>query len=132
VIATLAAITQVAAELEQPDALGVTPAQLPVAYEVSLTLGGVLISVPVPASAPEGSCVVISNASVTGCDVALGKAPPQVAVGINHAPAPAGPVLAAAETGDVPALTRLLGEDASTEEKSAVRLFCLAQSDLDM
>jgi hypothetical protein len=38
----------------------------------------------------------------------------------NHAPAPAGPVYAAAQAGDVPALMRLLDGGASTEEKNGV------------
>jgi hypothetical protein len=117
VLATLTAVVQVSAELYQPGDVGAPPAQLPVAYEVSIAHDGVLISVTVPASAPEGSRVVISRVSVAGCDVALGEAPLEVIVGFNHAPTPKGSVMAAAEAGDVPALMRLLDGGASTEEK---------------
>jgi hypothetical protein len=113
----LTALVQVSAQLQQPGDLGVPPAQLPAAYEVSIAHGGVLMSVPVPASAPEGSCVVISRVSIAGCDVALGEVPLEVIVGFNHAPAPEGPVIAAVEAGGVPALMRLLDGGASTEEK---------------
>jgi hypothetical protein len=120
VITTLAALVQISVELQQPDDLGVPPAQLPADYEASIAHGGVRITLSVPASAPEGSRVVISRVSVAGCDVALGEAPLEVIVGFNHAPAPDGPVMAAAESGDVPALLRLLNGGASTEEKNAV------------
>jgi hypothetical protein len=93
---------------------------LAVTYEPSVTHGGVLLNVSVPASVTEGSRVVISRVSVVGCDVALGEAPLEVIVGFNHAPAPAGPVYAAAVVGDAPALMRLLDGGASTEEKDAV------------
>jgi hypothetical protein len=95
----------------------VTIRLLPATFEPSVIHGGVLITVPVPVSAPEGSRVVLSRVSIAGCDVALGEAPLQVIVGFNHAPAPHGPVTAAAEAGDAPALMRLLDGGASTEEK---------------
>jgi hypothetical protein len=120
VLATLADLVQVCAELQQPADLSVPPAQLPVACELSIAHAGVLITVPVPASAPEGSLVVISRVSVAGCDVALGEAPLVVTVGFNHARTAKGPVYAAAEAGDVPALMRLLDGGASTEEKDSV------------
>jgi hypothetical protein len=120
VLATLAALVLVSAELQQPDDLCVALAELPAAYEVSITHGGVRITLPVPASAPEGSRVVISRVSVAGCDVALGEAPLQVIVGFNHAPAPAGPVIDSVRRGDVPALMRLLDGGASAEEKDRV------------
>jgi hypothetical protein len=120
VLAKLADLVRVNGELQQPVDLGVPPTQLPVAYtcKVSIEHGGVRISVP--ASAPEGSRVVISRASVAGCDVALGEAPLEVIVGFNHAPAPLGPVYAAVKAGNVPAMMRLLDGGASTEEKDAV------------
>jgi hypothetical protein len=105
---------------------------LAVTYEPSVTHGGVLISATVPASTPEGSSVVIRFLSVAGCDVALGEAPVEVIVGFSHAPAAEGPVLAAAQAGDVPALMRLLDGGASTEEKrNLVRGLRLAQPELD-
>jgi hypothetical protein len=117
VLATLTALLQVSAELQQPDDRGAPPAQpLPMAYELSIVNGSVLIIVSVPASVPEGSRVVISRVSVAGCDVVQGEAPLEVIVGFNHAPAPEGPVMAAMEAGDVSALTRLLEDGASTEE----------------
>jgi hypothetical protein len=91
---------------------------LPVDYEPSVTHGGVLISAAVPASAPEGSRVVISRAFVAGCDMALGEAPLQVIVGFNHAPETEGPVYIAAEAGDVAAVKSALEGGASTEEMS--------------
>jgi hypothetical protein len=93
---------------------------LAVTYEPSITHGGVLVSAAFPASATEGSRVVISHISVAGCDVALGEAPLEVIVGFNHAPALGGPMMAAALAGDAPALTRLLDGGASTEEKDSV------------
>jgi hypothetical protein len=96
---------------------------LPVVYEPSVVHGSVLISVVVPASAPEGSRVVISRVSVSGCDVALGEAPLEVVIGFNHASEPEGPVMAAAEAGDAPALMRLLEGGASTEEKDEVSAY---------
>jgi hypothetical protein len=118
-LATLAALVQVSAELQQPADLCVAPAQLPAAYEVLMAHGGVLVTVPFP-TAPEGSRVVISRISVAGCDVALGEAPLEVIVGFNHAPAPKGVVWDASAAGDAPALTRLLHGGASTEEKNDV------------
>jgi hypothetical protein len=120
VLATLTTLVQVSAELQQLDDLGVPPAQLPVACDLSTTHGGVLITVPVPSSALEGIRVVISRISVAGSDVALGEAPLEVIIGFNHAPTPEGPVRAATEAGDTPALTRLLQDGASTEEKGWV------------
>jgi hypothetical protein len=102
---------------------------LAVTYEHSVTHGGVLISTAVSSSVTEGSRVVISRVSVAGCDVALCEAPLEVIVGFNHAPAPAGPVYAAAVVGDAPALMRLLDGGASTEEKQQV---VSGQSDLDL
>jgi hypothetical protein len=124
VIATLTALVQISAELQQPEDLGVPPAQLPAAYELSLTHGGVLITVSVPASVPGGSRVVISRVSVAGFDVALGEAPLEVIVGFNHFSEPEGPVMAAAEVGDVPTLLCLLDGGASTEEKDTVSGSC--------
>jgi hypothetical protein len=117
VLTTLTGLVQVSAELRQ-DELGVPAAQLPVAYELSITHGGVLISLPV--SSTEGSRVVISRVSIAGCNVALGDATLEVIVGFNHAPAPEGLVYTAGEAGDVPALMRLLDGGASTEEKDMV------------
>jgi hypothetical protein len=119
-LTTLATLVQISAELQQPDDLSVPPAQLPVAYELSCTRDGVLIAVPVAASTPEGSRVVISRASVAGCDVALGEAPLEVIVGFNHAPEAEGAVIDAAHRGDIPALMRLLDGGASTEAKDGV------------
>jgi hypothetical protein len=119
VLAKLADLVQVNADLQHPGSLGVPPTQLSVACEPSSTHGGVLIAVSVPASAPEGSRVVVSRASVAGCDAALGGEV-HVIVGFNSTPAPAGPVMAAAEAGDVPALMRLLEGGAPTEENDAV------------
>jgi hypothetical protein len=89
---------------------------LPVTYEPSVIHGGVRITLSVPASAPEGSRVVISRVSVAGCVVALGEAPLEVTVGFNHAPALQGTVWDAVHRGDIPALMRLLDGGASTEE----------------
>jgi hypothetical protein len=129
VLATLAALVKVSVELWlhgdtsvlQAAAILPAPANcLPVVYEPSLANGGVLICIPVPPSAPEGSCIMLSGAFVAGCAVALGDAPVPVSVGFNHAHASAGPLYAAAEAGDVPAVVRLLNDDASTEERGEV------------
>jgi hypothetical protein len=93
---------------------------LPVTYEPSVTHGGVFVSISVPASAPEGSRVVISRVSVAGCDVTLGEAPLEVIVGFNHAPAPAHPVSSAATAGVAPALAHQLDGGALTEETDEV------------
>ena len=47
--------------------------------------------------------------------------PATLRVGYNHAPAPEGAVLAAAETGDVPALLASIEEGGSTEEADEVQ-----------
>jgi hypothetical protein len=131
VLSTLAALVLVNAEQQQPDDLGAPPAQLPVAYELSILHGGVLISAAIPASAPEGSRVVISRVSVAGYDVALGEAPLEVIVGFNHDSAPQGPVIAAAGACNVQALNRLLEGGASTEETDRVGGGRLAHSDVE-
>jgi hypothetical protein len=125
VCSSIAALAQVIVVLQTPDdarALQAAAPLLPVTYEPSATHGGVLITVLVPASAPEGSRVVISRASVAGYDVALGGVPLQATVGFNHTPAQAGPVFKAARWGDVPALSSALDGGASTEEMGEVRV----------
>jgi hypothetical protein len=125
VLASMTAVVLAHAELKAPDAKTApraaadlpTPAQLlPVTYhELSHDHSGVLLSVPVPDSAPEGSRVVMTRVSIGDCSVALGEAPLQTIVGFNHSPETEGPVHAAAYAGDVAALTRLLEDGASTE-----------------
>jgi hypothetical protein len=122
--AQVVAVPQVAdgASAAQATEMITLPAEpLPVTYEASATHGGVLISVSVPASTPVGSCIVISRASVAGCDIALDRASRHIVVGFNHIPVPQGHVSAAARSGNVPDLVRLLDGGASTEEKDAVR-----------
>jgi hypothetical protein len=105
---------------ESPIAATHPEQELPVSYEPSVAHGGVRIAVPVPASAPDGSRIVVRRLVVGGCEFSLGEAPLQVIVGYNHAPAVAGPVNTAVVSDDVPALMRALEGGASTEEEYVV------------
>jgi hypothetical protein len=125
VLVSLAVVEVIA---QSPEAAAGIPDQpcslqlLPVSYESSVIHGGLLVTVPVPESAPDGSRIVMLRASVAGRDVALGECPLEVVVGFNHAPAQAGPVFDAVHEYDIPALVRVLEGGASTEEKDDVRV----------
>jgi hypothetical protein len=95
---------------------------LPFSANPSATAPGCVdILVPVPEDAPLGSLVTLHRVFGAGCDVSLGEAPLYVTVGhYNHAPAPEGPVTAAAKSGNVPALLAALDADGSTEERDEV------------
>jgi hypothetical protein len=93
---------------------------LAVSYEPSVTHGGVLVTVPVPDSASDGSRVSIYHASVAGIVVPHDSSKLQVAVGYEHRLSWAGPVWAAASAGDVPAILSALKCGASTEEADEV------------
>ena len=82
------------------------------------------IVVNVPAGTPLGTRIVLHSVSVGGCEVHLSDTPFFVTVGYNHAPAPSGPVMAAAEAGDVPALMQELNNGGSTEEQNVVSASC--------
>jgi hypothetical protein len=82
--------------------------------------GCVTISVPVPDGVALGSLVTLRSALAAECDVQLGESPLCMTVGYNHAPAPEGPVMAAAEAGNVPALRAALDANGSTEERNRV------------
>jgi hypothetical protein len=85
-----------------------------------------VVSVPEDAA---GSEVILRRVNVAGCDVPLDKATVRVIVGFNHTPAPAGRVYAAAEAGDIPALTRALDDGCSTQETDdEVRNVCRPHS----
>jgi hypothetical protein len=94
--------------------------RLPVAYEPSVIHGGVLVSISIPPSAIDGSCVVIERASVAGVEMAVDESQVRVTLGFNHVPAPSGPVFAAVRNDDVRALLSALEDGASTEEADAV------------
>jgi hypothetical protein len=109
------ATIQVSAGAASQDAA--TPAQqLPVVFEPSISRGGVLVYIRVPASTPEGSHVALHRICVSGCDVALGAVPVLIMVGLNHDPAPCGRAWHAARSGDVSLLRDALDNGASTEE----------------
>ena len=77
------------------------------------------ILVPVPVGTPLGSTVTLRSVSVAGSDVLLvGEV--FVTVGYNHAPAPEGPVTAAAKTGNVPVMMGALDAGGSTQELDGV------------
>jgi hypothetical protein len=137
VLAMLASVVTIAATL-QPPSMFIAPsgrkrARLPSSTPVFAPLlpvtcklsshGDLLICVTAPASASEGSRLVINNVSIAGCEMALGEAPLQSIVGFNHASLPKGPVSDAAGNGDVPTLMLLLHSGASTEEKAEVSGF---------
>jgi hypothetical protein len=84
-------------------------------------VGCVDLVVPVRGSA-DGSEVVLRRVSVAGCDVTLGEAPVRVVIGFNHEPAPKGRLLAAAKSGDIPAMTLALDDGCSTQETDEVRI----------
>jgi hypothetical protein len=101
---------------------------LPVSYMPSAPHGGVLVRVPIPASTPDGTDVLIRRASVGGCDMALDGPHLRVSVGFNHALSPRGPVYEAADSGDAPTLLHLLDGGASTEELGSVRACGVSQT----
>jgi hypothetical protein len=100
---------------------------LPVSYVPCAERGCVQVSTVIPVSAPGGSRVVVSRASVAGCDITLGSAL-QVIIGFNHTAEPKGRVYAAAGRGDIPALISLLDDGATTEEISLVSSALLGSS----
>ena len=65
--------------------------------------------------------VTVVSLSLAGRLLPCDCLPATLRVGYNHAPAPAGAVLAAGMTGDVPALRVALDADGSTEEADEVR-----------
>ena len=93
---------------------------LPFTCEPAVGGGGIDIRVSLPASAPDGSRVTCMSVSVAGCEVDLGEAPACVVVGFVHTPASEGPVMDAAEAGDLPALWGALDNGGSTEEADSV------------
>ena len=76
--------------------------------------------VHVPSDAPLGSQVVLRSVSVAGCALPLKGVQLCMTVGFNHMPAPKGPVSAAAEAGNVPALLAALDAGGSTAEREWV------------
>jgi hypothetical protein len=133
VLSTVTSLVQACVELQIPaDDASAVPAvrvlyapahRLPVTYEPSAIHGGVLVVASVPDSAPDGSRIVMSRASVAGCEVVFGDEAPQATVGFNHAPAPEGPIAESDYYSDVTVLLRLLDDGASTEESTPVRCF---------
>ena len=73
-----------------------------------------------PESWANASSVTVVSISLAGRPLSNGL-PATLQVGYNHAPAPAGAVLAAAEAGEVPALQAALVAGGSTEEADRVR-----------
>jgi hypothetical protein len=86
------------------------------------------IVVSIPSGTSDGSEVVLRRVSVAGCDVPLGEAPVRVIVGFNHEPAPAGRVNAAAQAGNIPALTQALDDGCSTQETGGVSFVCCTRA----
>jgi hypothetical protein len=95
-----------------------------VAPATTTSHGCISVVVPIPENTAEGSQFVLRRVSVAGYDVALGEAPVRVIVGFNHEPAPAGRVYAAAQAGDIPALTQALDDGCSTQEADGVSFVC--------
>jgi hypothetical protein len=89
-------------------------------FSVALSAGGeapgdcIYLVVAVPKDAALGSEVVLRRVRVAGCDVALGMEPVRVVVGFIHERTPEGQVFAAAQAGDIPALTQALDDGCST------------------
>ena len=75
---------------------------------------------PGPWKADAASLTVVSL-SLAGRLLPSDCLPATLPVGYNHAPAPAGAVLAAANASDVPALRAALDSGGSTEEAGEVR-----------
>lgn len=75
-----------------------------------------------PETWSNAASVTVVSISLAGRPLSKGlQVPATLQVGYNHAPAPAGAVLAAAEAGDVPALQAALVAGGSTEEADYVR-----------
>ena len=74
-----------------------------------------------PAAWADAASVTIVSLSLAGRSLPCDCLPATLRVGYNHAPAPAGAVLAAARAGDVPALQAALDAGGSTEEVDEVR-----------
>jgi hypothetical protein len=87
--------------------------------------GCVDLVVSVPEDAALGSEVILRRVSVAGCDVSQDEALVRVIVGFNHEPAPAGRVFAAAQAGDIPALTQALDNGCSTQEANEVSVYAV-------
>ena len=95
VITALAAGTEVRASLlvAGPDG-GEGAVLAPVDTEASVD--GVLFIVAFPAGTPIGSRIVINRVWVAGREVVLDEMSSSITIGFNHAPAPAGAMIAAA------------------------------------
>jgi hypothetical protein len=111
------------------------------AYTVVSTDDCVDIRVLVPAAAAPGTQVLFHRVSVSGRALSLANVCSHIIVGFNHAPAAAGPVMAATKSGDVCALRRALALGGSTEEeenlggvctpvRTALAYYCHAEHDL--
>ena len=74
-----------------------------------------------PATWTDASTVTVVSLSVAGRPLPTHCLPTMLLVGYNHAPGPAGAVLAAALAGDVTAVQAALDAGGSTEEVDAVR-----------
>ena len=129
VLSSVAAVARVQAVLvttgdrAMGTAAATTPGAAPLPYTCKPAVGGISISVSVPAGALEGSRVIILSASVAGVGIPLGEGPGNacvVTLGFKHVPLPEGPVMAAAMAGDVPALWRALENGGSTGERDEV------------
>jgi hypothetical protein len=119
----LAAATRIWAYLEHPDELAAVEGPLRYTCEAAESAAGgrITISVYPPAVVPDGSVVVIREASIVGWPVALGASPgDRVTLGFSHARAAAGPVMAAAKARDIPSLLRSFDDGGSTEERDRV------------
>ena len=74
-----------------------------------------------PTSWATAACVTVVSLSLAGRPLPCDCLPATLRVGYNHAPAPAGAVLASARAGDVAALQAALEAGGSTEEAPQVR-----------
>ena len=74
-----------------------------------------------PSAWADADNVTVVSLSLAGQPLPCDCLPATLQVGYNHAPAPAGAVLAAAKDGDVPALRVALDAGGSTEEADEVR-----------
>ena len=83
--------------------------------------GGWIVRVLVrPAYWANAASVTLVSLSLAGRPLLCDCLPATLRVGYNHAPAPEGPVFAAAKAGDVPALLAAIEEGGSTEEADEV------------
>jgi hypothetical protein len=141
-LASLAMVVQVRARYfpaaggEVPDKVvheWAEPKDIPVTLELSPTRQCIDVMVAVPRDAPPTSRVEVVHVCVAGCDILLD--PSEAAAWVyNHAPAPAGPAIKAAASGDAAALVSALHEGHSTEERDGVSrvIVCMSLTKLQL